>query len=150
MNPFKGWTPDMVEDYNLRKKAADTTVARRLGQERKPTPKRKPLLNKTEARFLAMLKAEQPNKYVGCQNITFRLAHDLRYTPDFWICPGFDDGMLGVKKMTFWEVKGPFIREDSMIKLKTAAAMFPMFTFILAQEQEKDGQWTTKTIPPLS
>lgn len=152
-NPFKDWTPQMVEAFNRRRrlglgvispnlfaKAWGEDFAKTIAANPVAQKPRKPLLNKTESRFLDLLKAEQPNKYVGCQNITFLLAPDLRYTPDFWIA--YPDA-----KLTFWEVKGAFIREDGMVKLKTAAAMFPMFIFIMAQW--KDGKWTTKTIPPL-
>lgn len=150
------WTPEQLADYNRRNKAAIRAADKGMNDRFDislppskfkalplPTPKRKPLLNKTETRFLNILKADHPLQYIGIQNLTFCLAHDLRYTPDFWMVAE-EEGEC----MTFWEVKGPFIREDSMVKLKTAATMFKMFQFVLAQES-KDGQWTTKTIPPL-
>lgn len=143
-NPFKDWTSQMVEDYNRR--IAGTGIKQ---PQAKPTlkdwkwaiggndqPQRKPLLNKTEARFLEILKAERAGEHIGVQTITLRIAHDCRYTPDFWCAAG--------GQLTFYEVKGAFIREDAMIKLKTAANQFPKFLFIIAQY--KDGFWTVSPI----
>ena len=55
--------------------------------------------------------------------ITFKLAPDTRYTPDFFVVCA--DGMV-----EFHEVKG-FRREDSWVKLKVAAEVFPWFRFLL-------------------
>lgn len=99
-------------------------------------------LNKTEKRFLARLRAagmEEAN--IGIQDVTFRLAFDLRYTPDFRTTIG-----LYGSSMTFWEVKGGFEREDAAVKIKMAAAKFPYFNFIKAVW--KDGRWTETVIRP--
>lgn len=149
MNPFKDWTPQMVDQFNRRKPVSidnpqeKPCPASEFGKKFEALannpPKRKPLLNKTESRFLARLIQENPGVKIGIQSLTIKIAHDCRYTPDFW--------HMTANGLIFYEVKGPFIREDSIIKLKAAAAMFQEFRFTLAQW--KDGKWTTKTIPTI-
>ncbi len=94
-------------------------------------------LNKTEARWLDVLRFRD-YQCLRIQSFTLKLAADLRFTPDF---SAIVDG-----RMTFWEVKGGFIREDGWIKLKTAARLYPEFTFVMAQY--KGGAWDLKTIKP--
>jgi hypothetical protein len=88
-------------------------------------------LNKTERRFLAILRARH-GQNVRVQAITLVLANRCRYTPDFSVC------FFG--KLILWEIKGGFIREDSWIKLKMAARLYPEFDFVMAQW--KNGEWT--------
>jgi hypothetical protein len=66
--------------------------------------------------------------------ITFKLAKDTRYTPDFAV-------MLASGEMQFWEVKG-FWHDDARVKIKVAAAMFP-FVFIGCRlvPQKRGGGW---------
>ncbi len=40
-------------------------------------------LNKTERAFLAHQRMLMPDRYIGIQNITLKLADDCRLTPDF-------------------------------------------------------------------
>lgn len=61
-------------------------------------------------------------KYEG---ITFKLADDTRYTPDFAV-------MLANGEIEFHEVKGRFFRDDAKVKLSVASAMYP-FRFLLIQ-----------------
>lgn len=106
---------------------------------RQPVANTEDRLNKTEKRFLAVLRARTSPTYetIGIQEITLRLGFDLRYSPDFHtVSPS---GMI-----TFYEVKGGFEREDAIVKLKAAAAKFPYFRFIKAVW--KDGQWAETTI----
>lgn len=93
-------------------------------------------LNKTEAAFLAILRSR--GHTVKIHALTFKLAHNTRYTPEFFVV---EDGRLVI-----WEVKGGFIREDAWIKLKTASRLFPEFVFKMAQLDK--GQWTETEIPP--
>jgi|GEM_PF-3788975 len=92
-------------------------------------------LNKTEKAWLSVLRGR--GLAVRVQAVTLRLANKVRYTPDF---SAVSDG-----RYVFWEVKGAFVREDAWIKLKTAASLYPEFTFILAQ---KKRGWTEKEIKP--
>jgi len=93
-------------------------------------------LNKTEREWKAML--ESRGYVVHVQSITLTLAERCTYTPDFWALE--PDGTI-----TLWDSKGGHVWEDSIIKQKTAAAMFPMFKFV--QAQKKGGKWTEKTWP---
>lgn len=102
-------------------------------------------LNKTERRFLEYLKFTQGKGTIGIQTITLKLAHDCRYTPDFWTW--YSPDRMQSEVLRFYEVKGAFIREDSIIKLKTAATQFPMFSFFLCQW--KDQAWTIKEVRAL-
>jgi len=95
-------------------------------------------LNETEKRFLQKLRTRFPFQPIMIQAITLRLAHNCRYTPDFSYC-------LPTGALVFVETKGAFVREDAIVKLKTAAAMFPQFTFIKAQY--KNGKWSEKVMP---
>ena len=78
----------------------------------------------------------------GCdwqfEAITFKLARDTRYTPDFFAI--FSDDVP-----TFWEVKG-FMRDDARVKLKVVADKWPRFRFILVTR--KGGVWHTEEIEP--
>jgi len=93
-------------------------------------------LNKTEKRFLAILRGRHAN--VRIQAITLLLADACRYTADF--------SVTTPTRFTLYEVKGGFVREDAWIKLKTAARLYPEFTFVMAQY--KGGTWTEKEIKP--
>lgn len=92
-------------------------------------------LNRLERAYYDKLHADG-HGWVGVQCITLKLADDCRYTPDLWtFCNGF----------CAWECKG-FRREDSWIKLKVAARMYPMISFVLV-EKTKSG-WHLTAIKP--
>ena len=93
-------------------------------------------LNKTEARWRDVL-VSRKYRPVWEQAIRLKLAERLHYTPDFASI------LCGV--LTFWEVKGAFERDDAIVKLKSAAKLFPDFNFIKAQW--KNGKWTETFIP---
>ena len=88
-------------------------------------------LNKTEKRLYAKLVAENPTMTVRPHAITLWLAHDCRFTPDFYLEGGL--------KPVFWEAKGPHAWEDSIIKIKTAVQLFTAFSFYFAQW--KNNSW---------
>jgi hypothetical protein len=70
--------------------------------------------------------------------ITLRLGHDCRYTPDFFV-------ELANGELELRECKGPHRWEDSIVKLRTAAAKYP-FRFYLV---ERDGMgWKTTEVKP--
>ena len=84
-------------------------------------------LNKLETAYLAWLRV-QGDDWIGIQCITLKLAHDCRLTPDFW---GFNgEGLRAI------DVKGPHVWEDSIIKYRVAARMFPWIRFVIAS---RDG-----------
>lgn len=67
--------------------------------------------------------------------ITLKLADDTRFTPDFFVL--HNDGTV-----EFQETKG-WLREDALIKLKVAAALFPFFRFVMltAKAKKLGGGW---------
>lgn len=90
-------------------------------------------MNKTEERYAAILQAR---KLAGelvewhFEAMTFKLAGDLRYTPDFVV---FEFG-----GMTCIDVKGSGpIDAKSIVKIKAAAERFFWFTWQQAIEQTK-------------
>jgi hypothetical protein len=105
----------------------------------KPEPSRVETgLNKTELRFLSILRVRHGNEKVRIQAITLELANNCRYSPDF--------SVTTPERLTFYEVKGGYIREDGWIKLKLAARLYPEFTFAMAQY--KAGIWKETEIKP--
>lgn len=65
--------------------------------------------------------------------IKLRLAASTFYTPDFLVM--MPDGQLEIH-----EVKGGFIEDDAIIKIKVAAEKFP-FKFILCQKKRANQPW---------
>jgi len=88
-------------------------------------------MNKTETAYDAHLWALRGRLYVWhrYEGITFKLADDTRYTPDFMV-----QTVSG--QIELHEVKG-FWRDDARVKIKVAAALYP-FRF-LAVTKEKTG-----------
>lgn len=116
---------------------------------KKTKPSAEESLNQTERELLSLLRGEVRLELdhcsytpgacqIGVQRILLTLAHRCTYTPDF-------DSMDINGRLVLWECKGGFKWEDSWVKLKTAATMFPAIRFMFAQK--KDGQWTFNEIP---
>lgn len=93
-------------------------------------------LNKTEAAFLAHLRATGW-PWVGIQSMTLKLGDDCRYTPDFQT---FRENHL-----VMWEVKG-FWRDDARVKIKTAARMFPFLHFMAVSRRGRASDWAIEDI----
>lgn len=94
-------------------------------------------MNKTEAAYAALLEAEKQAGNIvwyAFEGMTFKLAADTRYTPDFAVMRS--DGLMEIH-----EVKG-FWRDDGRVKIKVAAEMFP-FRFLAVKKQSKKagGGW---------
>lgn len=85
-------------------------------------------LNQTEKLYLKWLR-NQRNAWIGIQCITLKLGHDCRYTPDFWALD--DDGLRCI------DTKGGHTWEDSLIKIRVAARLYPFIRFLIA---EKNGE----------
>jgi hypothetical protein len=114
------------------KSATDTKVVTANQSARSAEEK----LNKTERRWLQVLRTGQPKAKIGIQNITLRLSTGVRYTPDFSATFVDEDGMVVV----FYETKGPHrFREKGILKCKMAAVLYPWFDFVLVQW--RGGQW---------
>ena len=94
-------------------------------------------MNQTEAAYADMLQVRLlAGEIIDWQfeAITFKIAPDCRYTPDFaiWMADG---------TMEFVDVKGSGpMDEKSRVKAKVAAELNPMFVFVIEQRQaKKDG-----------
>jgi hypothetical protein len=96
---------------------------------------------KTEAeyglRLCALWRAGHLAEEPRYEAITLRLGQSCRYTPDYLCRPHAGPPQLH-------EVKGKHVWEDGIVKLKTAATMFPFFEFYLAQK--KAGTWTVTRV----
>lgn len=92
------------------------------------------VMNKTEASYAARLELQ---KHTGnilwykFEGITFKLADDTRYTPDFVV-------MLANGELEAHEVKGQW-QDDAKVKIKVAASMFPMRFIAVKVRRKKDG-----------
>jgi hypothetical protein len=110
--------------------------ARRLGIEHlhpdctchRPAPVRG-AMNVTEgwfASWLEGLRIAGPVESWAFEVETLVLGPDLRYTPDFRV------RWRGVPEVCFYDVKGRHIWEDSVVKGKAAAVIYPQHRFYLA------------------
>jgi len=72
--------------------------------------------------------------------VTFKLADDTRYTPDFVV-------MLPTGELVIHEIKGPIMQDDAWVKLKVFAELFP-FRTTLARKMRKHGEWEIKEVGP--
>lgn len=98
-------------------------------------------MTKAEEAFAWYLKREEMEGNIAAwyfESITLQLAkgrghggRPVKYTPDFLIA--LRDGTFRIV-----EIKGPYIREDSVIKFKMAADLFPDFEWQMIQIR-KDG-----------
>lgn len=100
-------------------------------------------MNGTESAYAELL---QIRKLAGeiidwqFEAITFKLADDTRYTPDFTV-------YLADGSMEFIDAKGGGpIDPKSLVKIKCAAEKFWMFRFVMEQKQAKKhgGGWKRK------
>lgn len=92
-------------------------------------PRRAGEMNKTEMALyevLSLQKAAGELVWVEYERVTLKLGPDCRYTPDF-------DVLTSAGTLMFYDAKGGFIAEDATVKIKTAAELFPFFSFYIAQ-----------------
>jgi hypothetical protein len=83
-------------------------------------------LNKTERRYLEILRQREELVWIGVHTFRLRMAANTHYTPDFATLD--KDGLF-----TMIDTKGEFTREDAQLKIKLAARMFPMFRWVKAE-----------------
>ena len=98
-------------------------------------------LNKTEARF----KLEYLSLWLHDGTIDRICKHESYKLPcgaGTWIAPDFPTWKDG--RLTCYEVKGGFIREDAIAKLKACATINPEITFYICQY--KAGQWIIQKV----
>lgn len=106
-------------------------------QKTKPT-KPEDRLNNLERRFWERLKTDGYDT-LHVQTITFRIGDDCRYTPDFI---AYDS----LHRTTAWEVKGPHVWEDSIVKLKAAATIYPWVAWHLCKWDKEQSKWDIRRI----
>ena len=102
-------------------------------------------MNGTEREHAVVLEAQKRAELIldwRYEAVTLLLAPDCRYTPDFLVVQA--DGSLA-----FHETKG-FWREDAKVKIRTAARLFPWFTFYAYQKRPKKdgGGWRCEEYTP--
>lgn len=94
-------------------------------------------LNKTEEAYrLELEKQKQCGDilWYAFEGMTFKLAKDTRYTPDFVVLKA--DGELECR-----EVKSIW-RDDAKAKIKVASALFPIrFIAVYANPKKQGGGW---------
>jgi hypothetical protein len=119
----------------MKPRFAFRTDASKYGKRHKPG-----VMNGTESAYAEIL---QSRKLAGeiidwqFEAMTFKLADDTRYTPDFLVL--WEGGM-----MDFVDAKGGGpIDPKSLVKIKCAAEKFWMFRFVIEQKQAKKngGGW---------
>lgn len=101
----------------------------------------KSLMNQLETDFLAELKAHGW-KTILCQSVKLRLGNGVWYCPDF-LTLGNQEGFL----LEGWEVKGKHVWEDSIVKLKVVAGMYPFIQWRLAHRNDS-GHWGYQLVRP--
>lgn len=128
-------TEEQLQDV-LKRRALIGSVPAVIRQ--KPSAKRRGS-NKLEAAYgqrLETLRAQGEVLAYFFERLTLKIADDCRYTPDYFV--------VTPTGMELHEVKGPQAWEDSIIKLKVAADMFPWFRFSL--QKRVKGEWISKEI----
>jgi hypothetical protein len=152
------WTPELL-DAHYRKmgqlapgrgEAINVPVAPAVNHKARGAVKAPGDRNKTEARYEQYLEL---GKEVGgvlkywFQPITFKLADDLRYTPDFMVMTyemelEFHDvkGTKRVTRKSGEKVAQPYSQEDAKIKAKIAAKLFPEFGWCFVFPLS-NGEW---------
>lgn len=98
-------------------------------------------MNNTEEAFGIYLAAVYSRRKIHAQAVTFLVANGCRYTPDFLV------EQLSAEKPMAFEVKGPHAWEDSIVKLKVAAAVHPWVEFYLVSRTKTSG-WRCERVHP--
>jgi len=121
-------------------------VASRLGQTAADKTKRirqssKPLMNKLEAEYCAILLRSFSPDQIFIQALRFRLGNGIWYKPDFVVMD-----LSWNKWAKCFEIKGPHAFRGGFENLKVAAGMYKNFDWEL--RWKKDGVWREQRILP--
>lgn len=133
--PARGvrWTQAQYEEF-LRKKGGSPPKGKTLVEVLTGTKPRRPKpvkgKTKTEADFEARLKYDHPSLTVLYEPLKLKIDRTCSYTPDFFI----------PELLTFYEIKGPHIFEDSVIKFKAARVLHCWAKFEMWQKNRL-GNW---------
>ncbi len=104
--------------------------------------KKVPSMTRPEREMAAQLEMMRRNNEIESwkfEGVTFKLTDGCRYTPDFFVIVPIGEPLLP-QRIRFIETKGPFIREDAMIKFRVAKEQNPWAEWQLHQ-RTKNG-WT--------
>lgn len=104
-----------------------------------------PKMNKLEEAFLLQLRAMYPKAKIYVQAFALRIANGAVYWPDFVVIEDLGDGC---SRSHVFETKGPLMRDDSVVKLKVAASLFPHLSFVLAWRASRTSPWNLEQIHP--
>jgi hypothetical protein len=101
-------------------------------------------MNRLEQRYAQQLELEKRDGLIihwAYEALTVKLADATRLTVDFFVIVA--DGSIDLR-----ETKG-FMREEAWCKLKTAAALYPWFRFLLVRKANKNSgaEWIIQEIP---
>jgi hypothetical protein len=113
-------------------------------------------MNATERAFASWCENEKLAKIIWqwwFEEITFLLAFDLRYTPDFMVHE------VDTSSIVFYECKASYVQkdtgkiktlmeDDSNAKIKMAATKYPLFLFRFAIRLP-NGEWKINDVKPL-
>jgi hypothetical protein len=101
-------------------------------------------MNKTEGAYeahLALRKITKEIEWYCFEGMTFRLADRTTLTPDF--CIMLADGTLECHDVKANNHGNPLVEDDASVKIKVAAAQFPIVFKLVWRVQ---GQWMERTI----
>jgi hypothetical protein len=146
----EAWIQDYCARHGLRSPLAPAALsvtipspAVRAGHLPPPVPDERPRYrSKTEARYAAYLTACQQAGTIEVWRYepwAFKLATRTTYTPDFLV--QYVESTI----LTFYEVKGAYIRDRALDKPKMTARLWPQFRFRLAVWDH--GQWHERDLP---
>lgn len=110
--------------------AAVVLPGKRLRQDSKP------LMNKLEQKWAAVLAAKLKGNKIHAQAIRFKLANGIWFKVDF----------CSFELETCWEVKGPHAFRGGFENLKCAADRYPEFQWLLVWQE--DGSWREQRVLP--
>lgn len=102
-------------------------------------------MSRLEQRFWAFLK-KNPDRYASpmAQPIKLRLGNDCLYLPDFSAIMETGSG----PQFCLFETKGLHAWEDSKVKLKVAASMFPWWPFYLVTQIKGHSDFHIEHVQP--
>lgn len=112
-------------------------VPRKKGHRPTHTPGVPNKLEKDYANHLHILELAGEITSYKFESVKLKLAHRCHYTPDFQV-------VLPSGRIQFHETKGHW-EDDAVVKIKTAAAMYPEYDFLSIQR--KHGTWIINKIP---
>lgn len=103
------------------------------GQRRRHTPG---VMNRTEAAYAEHLRIRQlagEVQWFAFESVKLKLAPLTFWTPDFAV-------LLADDTLELHEVKGGFIEDDAMVKIKCAAEKYPL-RVVMAQRKKVKEPW---------